>query len=93
MQLDIHPDAAKFVGDLDPKRFKQVLSKILALLKDPEPQDSQKLRGYSFYRVDSGEYRIIYARTDEVITILIVGKRNDDEVYKELNRNFKPDET
>jgi mRNA interferase RelE/StbE len=93
MQLDIYPDAAKFVDDLDPKRFKQVLSKILALLNDPEPQDSRKLTGYSLYRVDSGEYRIIYTRTNELITVVIVGKRNDDEVYKELNRKFKPDET
>lgn len=91
MQLDIYPDVAKFIGDLEPKRFKQVLSKILALLKEPRPQDSEELKGYSFLRVDVGEYRIIYTHTEEVVTIVIVGKRNDDEVYKELKRNYKTD--
>ena len=89
MQLDIFPDAAKFVADLDPKRYKQVLSKILALLKDPKPQDSAELKGYPFTRVDVGEFRIIYYCSDEVVTFVIVGKRNDDEVYKELTRNYK----
>lgn len=91
MQLDIYPDVAKFVADLEPKRFKQVLSKILSLLKDPRPQDSQELKGYSFHRVDIGEYRIIYSYTDEIVTIILVGKRNDDEVYKDLRRNYQQD--
>ena len=91
MQLDIYPDAVGFVGSVDPKRYKQVVSKILALLRDPRPQDSEELRGYSFFRVDAGEYRIIYAFTDDVVTVVIVGKRNDDEVYKELTRKYRPD--
>jgi mRNA interferase RelE/StbE len=47
------------------------------------------LKGYpGLYRVDSGEYRIVY-RFDveaDVIQILLVGKRNDDEVYKQLKQ-------
>ena len=34
-----------------------------------------------------GEYRIIYyVRESVVLIILLVGKRNDDEVYKQLKR-------
>ena len=91
MQLAIYPDAAKFISELEPKRFKQIVSKILSLLKEPKPRDSQELKGYSFHRVDSGVYRVIYAFTEEVVTVVIVGKRNDDEVYKELKRNYKQD--
>jgi mRNA interferase RelE/StbE len=93
MQLDIYPDVAKFISDLEPKRYKQVVSKILALLKDPKPQDSEELRGYSFLRVDIGEYRIIYLHTDQIVTVVIAGKRNDDEVYKELKRNYQQDKS
>jgi mRNA interferase RelE/StbE len=32
--------------------------------------------------MDVGEYRIIYAVEGEGVEILIVGKRNDDEVYR-----------
>ena len=88
MHLDIYSDAADFVQTLDAKRFRQVVSKILNLANDPKPQDSQELKGYPFSRVDVGEYRIIYAYDDYVLTVVIVGKRNDDEVYKELKRKY-----
>ena len=87
MQLDIFPDAVKFVSALDAKRFKQVLSKILSLLADPEPQDCAKLKGYPLLRADIGEYRIVHTHTDKIVTIVLVGKRNDDEVYKALKRS------
>lgn len=91
MQLDIYPEAVKFISTLDAKRFKQVLSKILALLADPEPQDCAKLKGYPFLRVDIGAYRVVYTHDGEVVTVILGGKRNDDEVYKDLSRkNFKP---
>jgi mRNA interferase RelE/StbE len=36
--------------------------------------------------VDSGEYRIVYDVTEDAVRIIIVGKRNDDEVYRLLDR-------
>jgi mRNA interferase RelE/StbE len=50
-------------------------------------QDAVKLQGYPFYRVDSGEYRIIYFVEKNILNIKIIGKRNDDEVYKRLQRS------
>jgi len=91
MQLDVYPAPSKFIRDLEPKRYKQVVSKVLSLLNNPKPQDSEELSGFSFLRVDTGEYRIIYSHTDDVVTIIIVGKRNDDEVYRELIRNYRQD--
>ncbi|TAG72751.1 MAG: type II toxin-antitoxin system RelE/ParE family toxin [Oscillatoriales cyanobacterium] len=63
----------------------------LALNVDPLPNDSKQLIGYlGYYRVDSGEYRIIYNFNPEedLVEIILVGKRNDDEVYKKLERLF-----
>ncbi len=46
--------------------------------------------GSSFLRVDSGEYRIIYQlNTANVLEILIIGKRNDDEVYRQFKQAKK----
>ena len=36
------------------------------------------------YRVDSGEYRILYTIEGNAICIFRVGKRNDDEIYRNL---------
>ena len=37
-------------------------------------------------RLDAGEYRIVYRLEDDVIWIDVVGKRNDDAVYREVAR-------
>jgi mRNA interferase RelE/StbE len=46
-----------------------------------------ELKGYEGgYRVDQGEYRILYTIDDEnqLVDVFRIGKRNDGEVY----RNF-----
>lgn len=78
--------AAKFVANLPPKPFRQVWLRVLSLLKDPYPHDSEQLTGYAFHRVDVGEYRIVYRATEAEIELLLVGKRNDDEIYQQLKR-------
>ncbi len=80
-----------FLKGLQPKIAAQLAKKALALNIDPLPPDSKALKGYSdLFRVDSGEYRIVYRylSQDDLVTILLVGKRNDDEVYKQLKRLF-----
>jgi mRNA interferase RelE/StbE len=81
-------DARKFLDSLPPKQFRQIMLKVLKLLEDPYQQDSEQLTGYPFWRTDIGEYRIIYDVQDDTLRLLVVGKRNDSEVYKEL-RNKK----
>lgn len=76
---------------MQPKIAAQIAKKVLALNVDPLPNDSKQLIGYpGYYRVDSGEYRIIYNFNPEedLVEIILVGKRNDDEVYKKLERLF-----
>ena len=76
--------ARKFLDNLPAKQFRQIMIKVLKLLEDPNPQDSEQLSGYPFLRNDIGEYRIIYDVRDDTLRLLVVGKRNDSEVYKEL---------
>jgi mRNA interferase RelE/StbE len=84
MNLRMTKQALKACQGLDAKQYRQVVSAILALLTNPEPHDSQQLRGATRgeRRLDVGEFRVIYAITDETVEILVVGKRNGDEVYK-----------
>lgn len=84
--LDLNPNIPKFLATLPPKHFRQLVSKIFELLSNPTPHDAAQLKGYPYYRTDVGEYRIIYQFTETVVIIRLVGKRNDDDVYKALQR-------
>ncbi len=81
-----------FLKNLQPKIAAQIAKKTLSLNINPLPTDSKKLKGYSnYYRVDSGEYRIVYRYLpeDDLVEVILVGKRNDDDVYKKLARLLK----
>ena len=86
-KIDITKAAGKFIKKLPPKQYRQVVSTILALREDPTPNDSKQLSGYPEYlRVDIGEYRIIYRFDKDTFYIAVIGKRNDDEVYKRFKQ-------
>lgn len=86
LRFNLTNDALSFLDGLPGKQFKQVVSTMFGLLKNPEPHDSTALKGYPYRRVDFGEYRIVYQVHEEELQILVIGKRNDDEVYKKLAR-------
>ncbi len=87
LRIEIDSKAKKFLVKIPSKHAKQIGSKLYQLQADPKPHDSMLLKGYDYWRADSGEYRIIYKFTDEVLYIVLIGKRNDDEVYKILKRH------
>ena len=85
-KLEIDRAAYKFLAGLDAKQYRQVGKKVFSLLLDPQPADCSKLKGYEYWRVDAGEYRIVYHFDDEIVYVILIGKRNDDEVYRDLER-------
>ena len=85
--INLSKQADKFLDKLPPKQFKQIVKELFRLAKNPEQQDIIKLKGSDdFFRKDVGEYRIIYKTDSEILYITVVGKRNDDEVYKIFDR-------
>jgi mRNA interferase RelE/StbE len=88
-QLDLKPRAKKFIESLPPKHKRQVKDSILALQQRPQPHDARPLNGHEPYlRIDRGEYRLIYRYEikRDLVTIVLIGKRNDDEVYRIAKR-------
>jgi mRNA interferase RelE/StbE len=78
-----------FLKGLQPKISAQIAKKVLSLNLDPFPADHKALKGYpNYYRVDSGEFRIVYTYNPgtDTLEIILVDKRNDDEVYRKLKR-------
>lgn len=85
LKLQLSKDAQKFLDNLPPKQFRQIVKKVFALLADPHPHDSQELKGYPFLRNDVGEYRIIYDIQENTLRVVLLGKRNDSEIYKDFS--------
>ena len=58
------------------------------MLNNPEPHDSRLLKGSrdDNRRVGVGEYRVVYRVEDEILLVLVVGKRNDSDDYRLLDR-------
>lgn len=86
-KLNLTKDAADYLTNLEAKQSRQVWNKIVSLMKDSRPNDSIDI-GENYFRTDVGERRIVYRFDEECIYILVVGNRNDGEVYKRY-RNKK----
>jgi mRNA interferase RelE/StbE len=84
--LDLDSRAKRFIGKLPPKHARQIGDKLAALLGNPFPPDSKRLKKSIYWRADSGEYRIAYKVIGRTLYVPIIGKRNDDEVYRRLRR-------
>lgn len=86
-KLDLTKTAGKFLQKLPAKQFRQIVTTILRLREQPDPQDAKQLIGYPEYRrVDIGEYRIVYRIEDDTVRICLIGKRNDSEIYRQFKR-------
>ena len=82
--VQVSKKTLKFLARLPEKHFLQIQRRILELAENPRLHDSQALRGSNYFRLDQGEYRIIYDIQNQILVLVIIkiGKRNDDEVYR-----------
>ena len=90
MDLILSRAAKKFIENLINKHAKQIVIKIKELSDSIDAIDSKKLKGSkeNYYRVDVGEYRIIYRYKKEILIIILIGKRNDNEIYNLFNKVY-----
>ncbi len=92
MEIILSKQSQKFIQKLDTKHARQIVFKINDLSVIGHSNDTIKLRGSTitqYYRVDIGEFRIIYRHENMKLIIELVGKRNDDEVYNLFKRKPK----
>ncbi|MCC8419233.1 MAG: type II toxin-antitoxin system RelE/ParE family toxin [Rickettsia endosymbiont of Glossina mortisans submortisans] len=92
MTLILSKSSQKFIEKLDIKQARQIAIKIKELYElINHPNDSKLLKGLTeqYYRVDVGEFRIIYQKDKIKTCIFLIGKRNDGEVYKLFKRKIK----
>ena len=85
-KLVLNKEVLKDLPDLPAKQYRQVVGSILDLLADPAPHYSKPLSGTPYHRIAVGEYQVVYRADKESVCVVVVGKRNDDEVYRHLER-------
>ena len=88
-QIQLYKQAAKFLATLPKKQQVQITVALFSLEQNVQPHDAKKLHGYEYYRTDCGEYRIIYNWNETMVFIYLIGKRNDCDVYRKLQRAQK----
>ena len=89
-RLDISKSAQRFLNSLPQKQSSQLAEKILLLSEDLDSIPSRALKWYFPYRrIASWEYRIIYRLDWDIISILLIWKRNDASIYKIMRRKMR----
>lgn len=100
--LDFHPKADKELEKLNSSPKSHVVKAIFKVSKNPLPQSeggygkplgnkhSSKLAGCLKIKLKSIGIRVVYKliRTDNVMKIIIISIRDDDEVCKEAERRI-----
>ncbi len=83
-RLVIKSTAAKELEAVDGKRNRQrVVEAIASLSDDPRPQGVEKLSGTKGrYRIRVGDWRVVYAIEDQVLTVFVVKVGHRREVYR-----------
>jgi mRNA interferase RelE/StbE len=85
LKLDFSRSAAKFLQKMPAKHVRQVAERIAALQQSPSEVLTEDLKGYApFRKLKSGEYRVVYFIENDTLFVTLVGKRNDDDIYKQL---------
>lgn len=84
-QVELSHKAVKQFLNLRATAQDRIRAKIDALARDPRPRGCEKLEGMkSSYRVRAGDYRIVYAVSDELRTVEVVRIANRRDVYRGL---------
>ena len=77
--------AEKDIRRLAPKIRRQILEKLVGLETNPRPQDVRRLHGVERgYRVDSGEYRILYEIDDAERRVVVRVVKHRKDVYRNV---------
>jgi len=89
-RINLSRQAASFLEALPAKQARQIAERLTALAENPAALPSETLRGYApLRRLRAGEFRIIFAVSDDLVEVRLIGKRNDDEIYKALERGWR----
>ncbi len=82
-EIVLLPAAVRQLKKLSQKARKQVSGAIDSLSADPRPHGYKKLHGQlkDYYRIQTGNYRVIYSIHDNTLLIVIVKVGDRKDIY------------
>ena len=84
-QVTILPAALRQLADIPKPDQRHIRKKIDGLSDEPYPPGAKKLHGkHEFFRLRSGNYRIVYTVEHERLIVLVVRIGHRREVYRNL---------
>ncbi|MEM9216299.1 MAG: type II toxin-antitoxin system RelE/ParE family toxin [Cyanobacteria bacterium P01_F01_bin.150] len=84
-RIEFLKTAKKELAKLPQPIQRRIAAKIHALLLDPYPPDSKKLKnGNGRFRIRVGDYRIIYRLENAQLVILVIQIGHRRDIYKQL---------
>jgi len=78
----LKPRAEAELDKLPLTTARRITAKLLALEKEPRPQDSMKLEGTDGHRIRIGDYRVVYVINDRARAVDVVRIAHRREVYR-----------
>ena len=83
--IELKPQAAKFIAAQSKKIQRQLIAHIEALASTPRPAGCKLLYAKeNLYRIRSGNYRIIYQIQDKKLLVVVVKIGDRKEIYRFL---------
>jgi mRNA interferase RelE/StbE len=85
-RIELKPSAAARLAQIPVADRRKVGAKIDALAENPRPRGVEKLKGKGevYYRIRSGNYRIIYQVEDDRLLVMVVRIDDRKDAYKNL---------
>lgn len=81
-KIEIKKSASKEIAALPKSILVRVVELIGGLSENPRPGGCKKLSGDEKYRIRVGDYRILYAIEEEIITVYVVKVGHRRDVYR-----------
>ena len=83
-EIQIRPAALRALKHIDRKDQARIRGAIALLAVDPRPPGMTALRGRDGFRIQVGNYRIIYAIEDDRLLVVVVTLGHRRDVYSRV---------
>jgi mRNA interferase RelE/StbE len=83
-RIEFTPKANREIKKLPHQVQDDLREAISALGNNPRPPRVEKMKGYPWFKIRVGDYRVVYEVLDKILLVLIIRVGDRKEVYRNL---------